>query len=143
MSRAAFCVVVGCGRVAKRKVIKLLEHGACIRLVVPASEPIAGEDWPLSRLEAVVTDKCQGNDLAGARLVVAATNNTEVNRRVAQMARAMGILVLQVNAPDESDFHLPAILKAGDLTVAFSTNGASPPFAARLRDEAHAYSKKS
>jgi precorrin-2 dehydrogenase/sirohydrochlorin ferrochelatase len=49
-------------------------------------------------------------------------------------ARQQGTLINIADDPEESDFHLPAVLQRGALTVAVSSGGGSPAFAAQLRD---------
>jgi L-threonine-O-3-phosphate decarboxylase len=68
--------------------------------------------------------------------VFAATDDETVNRRIASEARALGIMVQQVDSPDSSDFTFPATLRRGDLTVSFATNGAIPALSAHLKQEA-------
>ncbi|MHB8879516.1 MAG: uroporphyrinogen-III C-methyltransferase [Myxococcaceae bacterium] len=126
------CVVAGGGSVARRKAAKLASHGARVRVIAAELKELGG--WPegaeLVRREVAL------DDVRGAFLVVAATGAPEVNRRLAEAARAAGALAQQVDAPDESDFSFPATLRRGDLSVSFSTDGASPAFASWLRDRA-------
>lgn len=133
------CVVVGCGRVAERKVRKLLEYGARVRLVLGRSPRSTGHDELVLPDVEVVGRECRAEDVVNARLVIAASSEPDENQRVARIARDAGALVLLADAPEESDFHLPAVLRQGDLSISFSTNGASPGFAARLRDEARVH----
>jgi siroheme synthase-like protein len=128
------CVVVGGGAVARRKAEKLLSHGA--RVVVVAREIAERSRWP--RRVEIRKRAFRVTDVRGASLVIAATDDADANERVARAARARGVLVQRTDSPASSDFTLPATLSRGDLTVAFSTNGASPAFSARLRDEAGA-----
>jgi precorrin-2 dehydrogenase/sirohydrochlorin ferrochelatase len=67
-------------------------------------------------------------------LAFAATDDRLVNAAVVREARQRGVLVSVVNAPDEGDFTLPALLRRGNLTVSVATAGSSPALAALLRD---------
>lgn len=124
------CIVVGAGEVARRKVQGLLAGGARVRVVAPDIHPKLKEnsdiEWICRRFVA--------DDLAGAYLVFAATNDRSVNAEVAVCARKQGALVNICDDPEGSDFHLPAILQRGELIVAVSSSGGSPAFAAQLRD---------
>ena len=67
--------------------------------------------------------------------MVAATNRAEINHAVAEEARRLGLWVNVVDDPAYCDFIVPAVLRRGDLVIAFSTGGKSPALARRLRDE--------
>ena len=72
--------------------------------------------------------------MRGFQVVVAATDDVEVNRRVAADAELAGVLVNVVDDPQHSTFIAPAVLERGELQIAVSTSGASPSFAVFLRD---------
>lgn len=124
------CVVVGGGAVALRKARGLLAAGARLRVVAPAILPELATNPSLEILPRPFV----AADLDGAVLVFAATNDRLVNAEVAACARSRGIPVNCADAPEESDFHLPAVLQRGPLTVAVSSGGESPALAAALRD---------
>ena len=67
-------------------------------------------------------------------LAFAATSESEVNRVVAEAARRRGVWVNRVDDPAGCDFHVPATLRRGPVTVAVATDGASPALAAWIRD---------
>lgn len=126
------CVVLGGGKVAERKVRALLESRARVRLISPECTPalcdLANQglvEWRQKTYEAA--------DLAGARLVFAATNNACVQRAIVRDARAAGILINSADDPEACDFHLPASLRRGDLLLTVSTNGRSPALASLIR----------
>jgi precorrin-2 dehydrogenase/sirohydrochlorin ferrochelatase len=72
-------------------------------------------------------------DLDGAFLVIAATDDPQVNRAVWEEALTRGCLVNVVDDPAHCNFILPAVVRRGDLSIAVSTAGASPALARRLR----------
>ncbi len=126
------CLVVGGGAVAERKVVALVACGARIVLVSPVAtsrllelEAAGRIEWRRRRVEP--------GDLGGAFLVFVATDERDVNRRVAQAVRDAGGLVNVADDPAASTFHVPAALRRGDLTVAIATGGRSPALARRLR----------
>jgi precorrin-2 dehydrogenase / sirohydrochlorin ferrochelatase len=129
---AIVAVVVGGGTVATRKALGLLEAGATVRVVAPQpGDAIRGAvDEPRLRLEAraFVPD-----DLDGATLVVAATDDAAVNAEVARLARARGLLVNVADRPDAGTFSTAAVHRAGRLVVAVGAGGV-PTAAARVRD---------
>ncbi|MGH6979908.1 MAG: precorrin-2 dehydrogenase/sirohydrochlorin ferrochelatase family protein [Stellaceae bacterium] len=72
-------------------------------------------------------------DMAGVRLVFIADRDAPGAAAIAAKARALGALVHIEDDPARSDFHMPAILRRGDLAIAISTGGASPALAVRLK----------
>ena len=127
------CLVVGGGAVAHAKVVGLLRPGAVVTVVAPTViEPI---ETLAARGEVTVVPRPYASaDIGGCEVVVAATDEVEVNRRVARDARRAEVLVNVVDAPEISRFIAPAVLERGDLQVAVSTSGVSPTFAAFVRD---------
>ena len=78
-------------------------------------------------------------DLEGAFLAIAATDDREVNKRIAEDASARRVLLNAVDDPELCMFTAPALLKRGDLTVAISTNGRSPAMARKVREGLEAW----
>lgn len=124
------CLVVGGGAVAARKTRLLLARGARVTLVAPAlGEELAGLrdrlDW---RAESFAEPH-----LDDAFLVVAATDNAEVNARVYQLANRRGILVNKADDSKRSAVIFPSIVERFPLQIAFSTGGGAPWLARLLR----------
>jgi len=128
------CLVVGGGKIAERKIVSLLDYGAKVRVVSPKVTPeIAdllrqGRIWYEER-------EFQAGDLAGVFLVIAATNIDQINQGIAREAQRRGILINVVDAPADSTFILPAVLKRGDLAISISTGGKSPALARKMRQD--------
>ncbi|MGQ9558359.1 MAG: precorrin-2 dehydrogenase/sirohydrochlorin ferrochelatase family protein [Desulfurispora sp.] len=130
------CLVVGGGRVAERKVRTLLDCGARIRLVSPRLTPGLAELAACRGDSLVYLDRpYHPGDLEGALLVIAATGDVEVNRRVARDCRERNVLVNVVNDPAAGNFFVPATLRRGALTIAVSTEGRSPLLSRYIRQE--------
>jgi len=131
------CLVVGAGGVGTRKVTGLLECDAEVVVVSPeASQQVLA----LAKKEAVVyhARPYRPTDLAGMFLVVGATDDQTLNHQIYNDADARGMLCNIADRPKVCNFILPAVLRRGDLVVAFSTSGKSPAFARRLRIEMQA-----
>ncbi len=123
------CLVVGGGAVARRKVQSLLDVGAVVTIVSPDfCDELRAFDG-VRRIERPFEEQ----DVAGACLVYAATDDPAVNSAVAAAARKHGALVNVVDTPAECDFIVPSTLTRGDLTISVSTGGAAPALARRLR----------
>lgn len=122
-------VVVGGGAVALRKARALADAGARVRVVAPELLPDLADE---GRFECVA-ESYAAEHLAGARIVIAATDDEAVNARVAANAREAGALVNVVDRPEQCDFIVPSQVRRGDLLVAVSTGGAAPSLSRRLR----------
>lgn len=73
-------------------------------------------------------------DLPGYHLIWVADLSHELAARIAAAARAAGILVNVEDAKDLCDFHSPALVRRGALTLAAGTGGASPAVARAARE---------
>jgi precorrin-2 dehydrogenase/sirohydrochlorin ferrochelatase len=131
--RGQLCVVVGGGRVAARKIEKLVAAGAKVRVISPALEPRI-RAWVASGDVVWVARRYERGDLAGARLVIAATDHPDVNRQVAAEAETMACFVNVADRAEACTCMFPATVRVGDVTVAVSTDGRHPGFARRLRE---------
>ena len=131
------CLVVGGGRVAARKVASLLEHGGRVRVISPELTPELARLHTAGKLEWRAASY-QDGDLADAFLVIAATDDAEVQARVHAEAEARHILLNVADVPKWCNFILPATVRRGDLSIAVSTGGKSPAMAKRLRRELEA-----
>jgi len=132
--RKKVCLVIGGGTVAERKVLRLLECEASVRVVSEClSEGLSG----LQKREQIqyLPDRYSVTCLDGAFMVICATDDNAVNEQVMKDCRSRGIPVNVVDDPERCDFILPAIAEQGDLSVAISTAGKSPALAKRLRQE--------
>jgi uroporphyrin-III C-methyltransferase/precorrin-2 dehydrogenase/sirohydrochlorin ferrochelatase len=107
------CIVLGDGKFAVEKAAALREAGASVT-VIPAREYRPGA-------------------LAGARLVVDASEDADINRLSWEEAEAAGILINVVDRPEQCRFIAPAIVRRDPLLIAISTSGESPFLASMLR----------
>lgn len=127
-------LVVGGGEAAVSKTRLLLAAGAAVTVVAPEALAQfhawadAGDlRWEHRRFRAW--------DVRGKALVFGASGLDDIDRQVAQAARARRIAVNIVDRPDLSDFIVPSIVDRGAVTVAISSDGASPVLTRRLREQ--------
>lgn len=125
-------VVVGAGKVARRKVAMLLEAGARVVVIGPPTDEGLIE-WINRKKVEHRPRPYEPGDLDGAVLAFAATDSSEVNREVWQEARERGIPVNVATDPDLCDFTVPSIVHRGDLCIAISTGASAPRLARRIR----------
>ncbi|HFC54153.1 MAG TPA: uroporphyrinogen-III C-methyltransferase [Gammaproteobacteria bacterium] len=126
------CLVVGGGEVAGRKAGLLLRAGARIRVIAPGLGPTLRS---LKRQQAIDHEarEYRKEDLGQATLVVAATDDTELNRRISREAQQSGTPVNVVDQPELSSFIMPSIIDRSPVIAAVSTGGASPVLARLIR----------
>ncbi|WP_368641252.1 siroheme synthase CysG [Castellaniella ginsengisoli] len=126
-------LVVGAGLVAERKIALLRAAGARVIVNARAAHPQVqarvqqGEiELRLGEFDPALLDE--------AWLAVAATNDREQNRRVADAAAARRLFCNVVDDPELSSVQVPAIVDRAPLTIAISSGGAAPVIARRLRE---------
>src|SRR6201997_4268678 len=129
------CVVVGGGDVGLEKVEGLLACGGAVTLIAPDAvaqlRDLADEGsirWERRAYGGAA-------DLDGVFMVIAATDDTDVNIAVYEDAERRAMLVNVVDVPPLCNFILPAIVRTGPLAIAISTAGASPALAKRIKRE--------
>jgi siroheme synthase-like protein len=101
-------LVAGAGRVATRKVERLLECGAQLTVVAREASGIVQRLAREQRLTLMLRE-VEAADAHGKLLVLAATDDPDANARLAEAARAAGALISRVDAPEDSDFSMIAI----------------------------------
>ena len=126
------CVIIGGGEVAMRKVSLLLRAEARVRVVAPELYQSVQRLADAGKLEWVERGYLS-SDLDEAVLVVAATNDLSINRKIAAAARALRIPVNVVDNPHDGNFIVPSIIDRSPVVAAVSTGGASPVLARLIR----------
>lgn len=126
-------LVIGGGEVATRKVLALLKAGAHIRLYAHALSPELAELMQAGRFEQL-DGEFDPDWIDDVWLVVAATDDGELNQRVAAAAGARQRLVNVVDDAELSTYQVPAIVDRDPLVIAISSAGAAPMLARRLRE---------
>ena len=126
-------LVVGGGHVAERKVAALRKTGADIQVGAPRiSRQLAL--WVASGSIGHHRAEFADDWLQGAWLVVAATADRALNRRIAAAGERCRVFVNVVDDAELSSFHVPAVVDRSPLLIAISTAGAAPLLARLLRE---------
>ncbi|HSH76773.1 MAG TPA: uroporphyrinogen-III C-methyltransferase, partial [Longimicrobiales bacterium] len=124
-------LLAGGGPVAAEKIVPLIHAGARVHLVTPEvsaeMDPWLSEVWKLERRPV------RDEDVPGARVVLAATDDSAANRRLVRVARAHGILAQAADDKPFCDFYSPAVVRRGSVMMTISTDGGSPLLAGQLR----------
>ena len=129
-------LIVGGGLVGAEKISFLLKNSPNARVTVVAKE-IADDISSLATRHSslvIIEKEFEDTDMEGKQLMIAATSNKELNKRIYYAAKAKNILINVADTPELCDFYLGSIVTKGDLKIAISTNGKSPTLSKRLRE---------
>ncbi len=122
------CVVIGGGEVALRKIRGLLAAGANVKVIAP--EICAGVEELFKRGEISLLRKNFSEELISDEIIlIAATNNPEVNQRAA----TAGKFLVNVVEGAGGNFNVPSNIRRGELLLTISTGANSPAFAKFIR----------
>ncbi|MDO4542099.1 MAG: bifunctional precorrin-2 dehydrogenase/sirohydrochlorin ferrochelatase [Bacillota bacterium] len=130
-------LVVGGGETALRKTRQLLAGGANVLQIAP--ERCSG--WQ----ELAITwqqREYEGKDLVDKDLVIAATNDGTLNKKITAAAKEKGIHCNCASFYGHGDVIMPGVVQENGITIAVSTNGQTPFIAKRLKDDAKAITEK-
>ncbi len=130
--------IVGGGEVALRRVKSLSGYFCEILVLAPEidqriSELKAKEALP-AKLKTIL-DCYDKKYIEGSFLVIAATNQSDINRRVHGDCRELNILVNMPGGEEKSDIIFPAEVLKGSLSIAVSTNGKFPLLSRYIRKD--------
>jgi precorrin-2 dehydrogenase/sirohydrochlorin ferrochelatase len=128
------CLVVGGGAVGTRKVKTLLKCGGRVTVISPTLTPTLQDLYQQKRIEWREKEY-QSPDLDGMFLVIGATDDETLNRKISTDAQRNNQLCNIADRPAICNFILPSIVHQGDLIIGISTSGKSPALAKQLRQE--------
>ena len=129
-------VLVGAGNVGLEKLTAIMGNSPQARVTVIAkafSPEVHAFSAEYEKVK-VIQKEFIDTDLDEADIVVAATDDNELNAYIKKSAHERKLLVNVADKPELCDFYLGSIVQKGDLKVAISTNGKSPTVAKRLRE---------
>lgn len=121
-------LVVGGGNIGARKAMSLLESGAKVTCISPLFSKKLEEENRIELKKKIFEE----SDLEDFYLVVAATNDIEVNQYVHKRCQSMNILSQTVDSVNDSDFDFMATKRFKDLVLAVSTYGKAPNYSKDL-----------
>lgn len=129
-------LLVGGGNVGLEKLTALLNSSPAAKVTVVAGiirQPLKdlASSHPAVRL---VERNYRRTDLSGKDLVILATDNPDLHKRIRTEARKQHILINVADTPDLCDFYLGSVVTKGNLRIGISTNGKSPTIAKRMRE---------
>ena len=130
--RDRLAIVVGGDQVAAEKAAALSASGARVRVLSPefCDELLRQAEHSQVALQRKAYEP---GDLAGAFVVIAAINDLEIAEAIQAETQEHGQLLNIVDIPRYCSFIMPSVLRREQLTIAVSTEGASPGLAKRIR----------
>jgi len=105
-------VIIGGGEVCARKAETMMRYGAKVTIVSPEFTPEI-EQWAANGQLTIHRKRYETTDIEDAHIVIASTDDTQVNERVAADARALRIPVNVVDVTYLCEFIVPAIIEKG------------------------------
>ena len=124
--------VIGGGEVAYRKCKNFLEFCKSIRVISP--EFIDNFELIKNKVD-LIYDVYKEEYIKDSFIVVAATNNKEINKKIGIYCRSCGKLVNVVDDIELSNYTVPSYVKRGDLLISISTGGKSPSLSSKIKKE--------
>jgi siroheme synthase-like protein len=128
------CLVIGGDTGAETRVRALLACEATVRLVSPQVTP-----WLATLAHRGTIQWEQGPvqpvHFTAVSVVFVTTQDPQIRTQIVTLAQQHPCLVHITDHPAQSDFSLPAVVRRGSLTLAISTAGQAPAFAAWLRKQ--------
>ncbi|WP_195268246.1 bifunctional precorrin-2 dehydrogenase/sirohydrochlorin ferrochelatase [Eubacterium sp. 1001713B170207_170306_E7] len=125
-------LVIGSGKVGMRRAETLAGYGCFVTCVDKNMEI---PEHPAENIRYVKAYCRIETALDGMDLVVAATDQRDLNAQILENCKLRGIWCNVADDPERSDFIFPSVVRRGDLTIAVCTDGASPTLTTQIKKE--------
>ena len=129
-------LVVGAGKIAARRIRTLLDFAGKITVTAPQIEEeilaMAGKG-PIQLRKKIFEE----SDLEGADMVLAATNDPDVNKTIGVLCREKGIPVNVSHDKTLCDFYFPGIVQKENVVVGVTASGSDHSQAKRVTEKIH------
>ncbi len=129
------CLIVGGGHIALRKATLLAKAGAIIDIVAPEIEEQLLQLVTTTNGQHFVEVFSEKFLSTPYRLVIAATNDPQVNKTVYEQCEVRNLLVNSVDDIPHCRFMVPAIIDRSPLVISVASNGTSPVLSRQIRTQ--------
>jgi siroheme synthase-like protein len=127
-------LVVGGGKMASLRAKQLIRAGARVTVISPRMDAEIEELDEAGQI-VLLRRRFERTDLSRRYfIVIAATNDSKIQKAVFEEAERRGVLCNVVDKPKTCNFYMPATVDRGELKIAVSTSGRSPALAGKLRE---------
>lgn len=127
-------LVIGAGKIARRRITVLCRFTPTLTVIAPDSLPeieALAEEGTIRLLRKSYEEE----DIEGADIVFAATNDHDVNDRIHDDCKKYGIMVNVSTDRRKSDFYFPGIAAKGDIVVGVTASGKDHAGAKRVSEQ--------
>ena len=128
-------LVVGGGEIAERKINLIIKANAKVEVLARKFSPNVENLINKNKLKKIKSNLDISTLDSNYSLIIAATNNKQINKKLFNFANKNNILINVVDQPDLCTCTFGSIVERGDLVVAISTGGNAPVFARNLREK--------
>lgn len=125
------CFVIGGGRIALRKIEVLKDFEVDVTVIAPEMIPQIRQIDKIRRIFRTFMEK----DFKEADLVIAATDDPEVNSEISKICMQQKIPVNAVDQKEDCSFIFPSYVREGEVVAAFSSGGQSPLITQYLKEK--------
>lgn len=127
-------MIVGGGDVAARKIELLLKSTTNITVMAESLSPSVQRLIDAHELHWL-THNYKSGYFSGINLVIAATDDSDVNKAVAAESQPLNILTNVVDQPELCTYITPAIIDRSPMIIAMSSSGSAPILLRMLREQ--------
>lgn len=131
-------LVVGAGRIASRRIGTLVQFCPCITVVAPELRPET-EQLEKDGKITILRRPFEPEDVEGMDIVLAATNDKELNRRVYELCKQRAITVNVCSDGSLCDFYFPGVVRRGDVVVGVTASNTDHALAKTVRQRIDAF----
>ncbi|MCD7834743.1 MAG: bifunctional precorrin-2 dehydrogenase/sirohydrochlorin ferrochelatase [Lachnospiraceae bacterium] len=130
-------VVVGAGTIAKRRIRALADFAGRLVVIAPEVNPELRDLEAAGRIE-IWRKRFEKEDILGAALVIAATNDRRLNQAIYTACKEAGIPVNVCNDKTRCDFYFPVLAYDETVVAGVSSSGQDAARARRVAEQIRA-----
>ena len=132
-------IVIGAGKIAARRVKSLLPFVGDMKVIAPEVSSEITEMAALSGGALVIEQRpFESSDLDGADMVLAVTNDKELNTRIGALCKEKKILVNVSHEKELCDFYFPGVVQKDNVVIGITASGKDHSEARKVTEQIRA-----
>lgn len=132
-------IVVGAGKIAARRVKSLLPFVGAMKVIAPEVSSEITETAASSEGTLVIEQRpFAPSDLDGADMVLAVTNDKELNTRIGALCKEKKILVNVSHEKELCDFYFPGVVQKENVVIGITASGKDHSKARKVTEQIRA-----